>query len=488
MTTSHTPLVTEGTHLIAGEWLSTSPGGSGTSENPARDGEPVGSFPLADGSVAADAVGAATDALENWRKTSFWQRAKVLETAAALIDQRVEELAVLLTLEEGKTIAEARGEVAITAETFRYQAGMAKVSTERIYPSGTPGETIRTVRAPLGVVGVITPWNFPILIPGWKIAPAIAAGNTVVWKPASNTPLIAVALAQVLTEAGLPDGVLNLVLGPGSMGNAIVNDERVHGVTFTGSVPVGFGIRDAVTARNGRVQLELGGHNPSIVFDDADLDLAAPMIVGAAFGSTGQKCTATRRIIAVGSVYDELVERLATGVQGLAVGDGLQDGVGIGPLVSPGARAESVDALATAVAEGAEVIATSDAPDGECFFAPTLLAGNDRLSITTEEVFGPISTVLRAADEDEAFAMANSTEFGLSASIYTNDMWRIDRAVHELEAGLVKINAATTGSEIHAPFGGEKQSSGHAPREQGDTAVDFFTRTRTAYIRPGTIR
>jgi aldehyde dehydrogenase (NAD+) len=222
------------------------------------------------------------------------------------------------------------------------------------------------------------------------------------------------------------------------------------------------------------------------VFGDADLDMAVAAAVGGAMGSTGQKCTATRRIIAVGDVHDELVDRLAAGVQALVVGDGQAAGVGIGPLVSPGARAEVSVAVEQAMAEGAEAIAVNGrTPDGPCFYPPTLFVGGTDLTITREEVFGPVSTVLRVESEDEAFALANDTEFGLSASVFTNDMWKIDRAVHELQAGLIKVNGPTTGSEIHAPFGGEKNSSGHAAREQGDTAQEFFTRTRTAYVKPG---
>ena len=475
-----------GAHLIGGDWSTDAPGGTGISDNPARPEEPVGEYPLGDATTAGDAVTAAVNAQTTWRDAGFGSRARVMEQAAVLFDERADDLALLCTMEEGKTLAESRGEAVLSAETFRYQAGLAKTSTERIFPSNNPGETIRTVRAPLGVVGVITPWNFPILIPAWKIAPALASGNTVVWKPASNTPLLSVAIARLFADAGIPDGVLNLVLGPGSMGGAIVADDRVDGVTFTGSVGVGQGIRDVVTARNGRVQLELGGHNPCIIFGDADLDMAVAAAVSGAMGSTGQKCTATRRIIAVGDIHDELVDRLAAGVETLVVGDGQDADVGIGPLVSPTAREEVADAVEQAEAEGAERVAVnSQTPDGPCFYPPTLFVGTTDLTITNEEVFGPVSTVLQVDTEDEAFAMANDTEFGLSASVFTNDMWKIDRAVHELRAGLIKVNGPTTGSEIHAPFGGEKNSSGHAAREQGDTAQEFFTRTRTAYIKPG---
>lgn len=472
-----------GAHLIDGAWVASPT--TAISINPARPDEPVGEYALGDASTASDAIGAATAALRGWATTPFGERARTLERVATLIESRIDDLATLCTLEEGKTLPESRGEVALAAETFRFHAGMAKTSTERIFPSPTPGETIRTVRSPLGVVGVITPWNFPIQIPAWKIAPALAAGNTVVWKPASNTPLLAVALARVLDDAGLPAGVVNLVLGPGSMGQTIVDDDRVHGVTFTGSVPVGVGIRDAVTARNGRVQLELGGHNPAIVFDDADLDLAVPALVAGAMGATGQKCTATRRIIATPGIRAELTDRLVAAVTALRVGDGMHDGVGIGPLVSPGARREVAEAHDAVVGEGAEILAVADAPEGDCYFAPTLFAGPPDLSIGRDEVFGPLSLLLEAGSDDEAFAMANDTEFGLSASVFTNDLWRIDRALHELQTGVIKVNAPTTGTELHAPFGGDKASSGHAAREQGDTAIDFFTRTRTAYIRPG---
>ena len=475
-----------GAHLIGGEWIA-SGNSSTTSINPARPDEPVGDHPVGDASTASDAVSAAVDALSAWRNAGYKVRAAVLEKAAVLFEERADELAMIGTLEEGKMLGEMRGEAMLSAETCRYQAAVIKMPTESIYPSAKPGETIRTLRAPLGVVGVVTPWNFPILIPVWKIAPALAAGNTVVWKTASNTPLVSVAIAKVFADAGVPAGALNLILGPGSMGGAMIEDARVDGVTFTGSVPVGFGIRDAVTARNGRVQLELGGHNPAIVFDDADLDVAVPLVVAGAMGSTGQKCTATRRIIAVGGVYDELVERMSSAVSDLKIGDGLDPDAAIGPIVAPGARAEVAEGLERAISQGAEVVATANTPDSsECFFAPTLLTGSTELDIWTEEVFGPISTVVKVDSEDEAFALANDTEFGLSASVFSTDMWRVDRAVNTLEAGIIKINAPTTGSELHVPFGGEKASSGHAPREQGDTANDFFTRTRSVYINPGT--
>ena len=470
-----------GAHLIAGDWVTEGAAGTGVSLNPARPDEPVGDYPIGDAGTASDAVGAAVEAQTSWRSLPFGARARILEQAARLFDERADDLALLCTLEEGKTLAESHGEATLAAETFRYQAAIAKMSSERIFPNNVPGETIRTVRVPLGVVGVVTPWNFPLLIPVWKLAPALAAGNTVVWKPASDTPLLSVAIARLLTDAGLPDGVLNLVLGPGSMGAAMVADERVDGVTFTGSVPVGQRIRDVVTARNGRVQLELGGHNPCIVFPDADLDMAVTAVVGGAMGATGQKCTATRRIIAVGDVHDELVDRLAVAVTALKVGDGQDPATAIGPLVSAGARTEVVEAIDQARAEGAETVAiTEGVPDGPCYQAPTLFVGGTDLTITREEVFGPVSTVLHVDTEDEAFALANDTEFGLASSVFTSNLQRAHHFAEHIQSGMVWVNDWNL-RDLRVPFGGMKQSG--VGREGGEYSFKFFSQDRNVCVR-----
>lgn len=413
-------------------------------------------------------------------------RGKVLRTAAQLLEARAEEIAALMTREQGKTLADSRGEVGASVETLYYHAGAARRPTGVTFPSANPDEVIRTVRRPVGTVGVITPWNFPLQIPVWKIAPALMWGNTVVWKPASDTPAMAVALAEIFAEAGVPAGVLNLVLGPGSMGADLVADRRIDAVTFTGSVPVGHSIRDVVIPRGGRLQMELGGHNPAIVLPDADMAGAAVFITAAAMNSTGQKCTATRRVIAVGTAYDSLVPELTAKVQALRVGPGADPDSEIGPLVSRRARDEVAGAIEQAICEGATVLAQADLPgqDAGCFVAPTVLEGEATLTIACEEVFGPVTTVLRVPDLDAAIELANATPFGLTASVFTRDEAAVRRCLDEVDAGLIKVNGPSTGSEVHAPFGGLRDSSFPAPREQGSDAVaDFFSVTKTAYLR-----
>jgi acyl-CoA reductase-like NAD-dependent aldehyde dehydrogenase len=337
------------------------------------------------------------------------------------------------------------------------------------------------------VVAAITPWNFPLQIPAWKLAPALLWGNTVVWKPASDTVAVAVAFAEVLIEAGIPAGVLNMILGPGVIGAELVGRHEVSGITFTGSVPVGRFIQAAAVPRGAKVQMELGGHNAAIVMPDADPTQAAAVLVASAMGSTGQKCTATRRIIAVGDSYDDLVTELAAVVKALNVGDGRDPVTEIGPLVSVQAAKEVTSAIEQALAEGAELLARASAPVGDgAFLPPTLLAGITGLTICQEEVFGPVATVLRAVDLDEAIDIANGTPFGLTAAVFTNDEQTVRRCIRDLEAGLVKVNAPNTGSELHAPFGGLKDSSFPAPREQNAaSSAEFFTWSKTAYVRTG---
>ncbi len=472
-------------HLIDGEWVS-GRGTSASSTNPANPTETVASYDQAASEDLDEALTAATNAAPAWDKLGVLARGKILRTAARLVEERTEDLAVLMTREEGKILADARGELGGVVETLYYHAGAARRPNGVTYPSASPDEQIRSVRRPVGVVGVITPWNFPIQIPAWKIAPALMWGNTIVWKPASDTPATAVAFAEILAEAGVPAGVLNLLLGPGSLGAELVADPRADAVTFTGSVPVGHRIRDAVVGRGGRLQMELGGHNPAVVLPDADLTAAAGFITAAAMGSTGQKCTATRRVIAVGSAYEELKDELSARIGAMVVGDGLTEGSEIGPLVSARARDEVAQAIDTAVSEGAKIVAQAKAPDAADghYVAPTLLEGDDSLTISREEVFGPVTLLMRADDVDSAIALANSTEFGLTASVFTRDETVIRRCLDEIGAGLIKVNGPSTGSEVHAPFGGVKQSSFPAPREQGSDAVaEFFSVLKTAYVR-----
>lgn len=487
MTSSTTVL----SHLIDGEWL-TGSGPATESTNPAQPDDIVASYNTAGDDQLDRAIVAAKGAATSWDRVGVLARGKVLRSAAQLLEARTEEIATLMTREQGKTLADSRGEVGASVETLYYHAGAARRPNGVTFPSANPDELIRTVRRPVGTVGVITPWNFPLQIPIWKIAPALMWGNTVVWKPASDTPAMAVALADIFAEAGVPPGVLNLVLGPGSMGAELVADPRIDAVTFTGSVPVGHAIRDAVIPRGGRLQMELGGHNPAIVLPDADMAAAAAFITSASMNSTGQKCTATRRIIVVGTAYDALVPELTTKVQALRVGPGSDPNSEIGPLVSRRAHSEVADAIEQAVSEGATILAQADAPmaEGGCYIAPTVLTGDASLTIATKEVFGPVTTVLRVADLDAAIELANATPFGLTASVFTRDEAAVRRCVDEVDAGLIKVNAPSTGSEVHAPFGGLRDSSFPAPREQGSDAVaDFFSITKTAYLRalPSTV-
>lgn len=472
-------------HLIGGAWID-GLGEAAHSEDPADpEGAPVASYTTATSAQLEEAMAAAGAAARDWDRQGLLARGQVLRRAAQLMEQRSEELATLMTREQGKSLADSRGEVGATIETLYYHASASRRPDGATYPSAHPDEVIRTVRRPVGTVAVITPWNFPLQIPVWKIAPALLWGNPVVWKPASDTPAMAVALAEILVDAGLPAGVLNLVLGPGSLGAELVAHDQAAAVTFTGSVPVGHAIRDAVVPRGAKLQMELGGHNAALVLPDADLGAAADAIVAAAMGSTGQKCTATRRVIAVGDCYDRLVDELVTRIEKLPVGNGLKDGTVLGPVVSARARDQIVAAVKQAVDEGADVLASGSVPDGPGHWAaPTLLAGGPDLTICREEVFGPVTTLLRADDLDDAIALANSTDFGLTAAVFTRDERAARRCVDQLVAGLVKVNAPSTGSELHAPFGGLRDSSFPAPREQAsDSAAEFFTISKTAYLR-----
>ncbi|MCX4728884.1 aldehyde dehydrogenase family protein [Streptomyces sp. NBC_01306] len=480
---------TELRHLIAGEWVD-GEGAEARSLDPAHPDRAVAVYRTAGEKLLDRAVTAAQEAQPDWSAQGLIQRGLVLRRAAGLLADRAEEIALLMTREEGKTLPESRAEVGASVETLHYHASRARAADGATYPSGHPDEVIRTLRRPLGTVAAITPWNFPLQIPAWKIAPALLWGNAVIWKPASDTVAVAAAFAQVLADAGVPAGVLGLLLAPGSVGAALVAREEVAGVTFTGSVAVGRSIQAAAVPRGAKVQMELGGHNAAIVLPDADPAVAAADLVAGAMGSTGQKCTGTRRIIAVGEAYDALLPELKHRIEALVVGDGLDDGVGIGPLVSVRARQEVEAAVEQALSEGAQVLARAGAgpgTDADCFYAPTLLAGHPGLTICHEEVFGPVTTLVRAADLDEAIRIANGTRFGLTAAVFTCDERAVRRCVEELDAGLVKANAPTTGSELHAPFGGLKDSSFPAPREQnGDSGAEFFTWSKTAYLRTGT--
>lgn len=479
-------------HLIGGEWV-VGTGPEARSTNPARPSDVVATYRLADEAMVDASVEAAEDAQARWADLGLIKRGRVLRDAASILEQRSDRIAALMTAEEGKTLPESVGEIDAAIETLHYHAAQARSATGETFASSNPDEWIRTVRVPVGIVGVITPWNFPVQIPIWKIAPALLWGNAVVWKPASETPAVSVALAEVFHDAGVPPGVLGLLLTPGSVGARLVADQRINAITFTGSVRVGRSIASVAVDRGAKVQLELGGHNAALVLPDVSPRSIAAALTAGAMGSTGQKCTATRRIIAVGSAYRGVVEAVAESVERLRVGDGADPGVDIGPLVSAASRNEVELALHQAVTEGATVAAASPSFDGEGhYFTPTVLTGTPDLSICHDEVFGPITTVLEAEDLDHAIDLANSTDFGLTASVFSRDEASIRRCVMAIDAGLIKANSPTTGSELHVPFGGLKDSTIPGPREQNArSSADFFTSTKSAYLRtaselPGT--
>ncbi|NIK61414.1 aldehyde dehydrogenase family protein [Kribbella shirazensis] len=455
--------------------------------NPARPSEVVNTVALADAAVAEAAIDAAHRAAAAWRATSAPARGEVLRLAAQKLDESVETIARDLTREEGKTLAESARETQSAAKLFRYFAAQTLDAQGETYPSHFPDLLLYTRREPLGVVSVITPWNFPIQLPSWKIAAALAFGNTVVWKPAENVPRTTLHIASALVDAGLPDGVLNIVLGRGSqIGDILVTDPRVAAVTFTGSTPVGRTIQQRAVAAGKKVQLELGGKNPAIVLADADLERAAREISVAAFGATGQKCTATSRVLVERPVFDELVERLEAEAASWVLGDPLDANTTMGPVATAGQLDTVLGYLERARVEGARAVAGGSRADGALadgyFVAPTVLVDVERShAVVREEIFGPVAAVLPVDSFADAVAEANNTPFGLSAGIFTADLSRALQFVEQSQAGIVRVNRSTSGVEYHVPFGGMKDS-GYGQREQGKAAQDFFTESKTVYL------
>jgi alpha-ketoglutaric semialdehyde dehydrogenase len=453
--------------------------------NPAAPAEQVATVSLAGREVAADAVEAAAGAFVSWRETPPPERGDVLRRAADLVEERADAIGRDLAREEGKTLPEAIGETRRAAAILRYYAGQTLEPDGETYPSHSTVTFLYARREPVGVVTAITPWNFPIAIPAWKIAPALAFGNTVVWKPAEIVPLTSTHLADALVDAGLPDGVLNLVLGRGSViGDTVVAHERVDAVTFTGSNAVGLAIQRKAIESGKKVQLELGGKNPAVVLADADLELAAEQVARGAFLSAGQKCTATSRVIVEQPVLDELGERLAELARSWPVGDPLDEATKIGPLSSQ-TQLETVSGyLELAQRESARVLAGGERRDngGGYFVAPTVLADLPASSrVVREEIFGPVAALLPADSYEQAVALANDTPFGLTAALFTNDLEKALRFARDARAGVVKVNQESAGLEFQAPFGGMRASSSGS-REQGKVARDFFTQWKTVYL------
>ena len=452
--------------------------------NPAAPDQHVATVSLAGPELAADAAEAAANAFARWRETPPPTRGDVLRRAADLLDERADGIGRDLAREEGKTLAEALGETFRAAAILRYYAGQTLEPDGETYPSHSALTFLYARREPLGVVLAITPWNFPIAIPAWKIAPAIAFGNTVVWKPAEIVPLTSTHLATALADAGLPDGVLNLVLGRGTVvGDTLVEHDRVDAVTFTGSNAVGRAIQLKATEAGKKVQLELGGKNPAVVLADADLELAAEQVARGAFLSAGQKCTATSRVIVERAVFEELGERLAALARSWPLGDPLDEATKVGPLASA-AQLETVSAyLELAEREAAHVLAGGGRPDnGGYFVEPTVLGDLPATSrVVREEIFGPVAALLPAGSYEEAVALANDTPFGLTAALFTRDLGKALRFSRDVRAGVVKVNQESAGLEFQAPFGGMGESSSGS-REQGKVARDFFTQWKTVYL------
>ena len=466
-------------HLIGGEWAGEA---AGERRNPARPDEVVAEFPLGTEQDTLAAIDAAEQAFPGWRGTSPIARGTILAKASALLEERKAEVARDLCAEEGKTLTESTGEVQRAADILRFFSGEGWRLKGESLPSATPDTHLYTVKEPLGVVGLITPWNFPIAIPTWKLAPALVSGNTVVLKPASLVPVSVQHLAQALIDAGLPPGVLNVVYGSGGVvGEAIINDPRVQAVSFTGSVATGLHINEVVSKRLARVQLEMGGKNALIVLEDADPAFAATVAAQGGFGLTGQACTATSRVITTPAAHDRLVDALAKEAQGWKPGDGQAEGIKMGPVVDEQQLETDVSYLEIGKQEGAELVTGGERDD--LFLAPAIFTGvKPEMRIAREEIFGPVIGVLEVDDLDAAIALANDSTYGLSGGIVTNDLRAAMRFADQAEVGLARINRPTVGVDLNAPFGGVKQSSSATFREQGNVAVDFYTRLKTVYL------
>lgn len=475
-------------NFIAGKWAPPATGNYYATHNPAHPEQALGEFPSSGRPDVAAAVAAAAAAFPLWEKTPGPQRGALLFRFSQLLEDSKSELGKIITLEQGKALGEAIGEVSRAAVEARYMAGEASRPLGQTFPSERPGFSCHTILEPLGVVATISPWNFPVVTPVRKIAPAIAFGNTVVFKPASLTPWSAVYLMQLLEKAGLPPGVVNLAIGPGSaVGDCLVADGRVRGISFTGSSDIGARVAEGAARRFASVQLELGGKNPAIVVDYDDLDGAAREIVSAAFLCSGQRCTALSRVIVSEAQADALVERILFHVSRIRVGDGMLEGTTMGPLVSK-AQFGIVDgyvrqgiASGCAVLAGGRPLVENPGQEGY-YYAPTVF---DHVApespLAREEIFGPVLPVIRVHDAEEAVSVANGTRYGLAAAVFTSRPELMHKFVAGIETGMIHVNHGTA-SQAHVPFGGRKDS-GQGAFSIGPTAKDFFTNVKAVYVK-----
>ncbi len=469
--------------FIGGEWTESVSGETYEKRNPWRPSEVTGVIAASGSDDAMAAVESARKAFPAWAALPAPARAAFFFKAADAIEARIEQIAQDMTAEMGKPLREARMEAARAAVILRYSAGEAYRPAGEVYEPSVGNQTLYTRRRPIGVVGLITPWNFPIAIPVWKLAPALIYGNAVVLKLGYEAPRTGLHIAECFGEAGLPAGVLNILTGSGStVGAELVRNPIVRALSFTGSVAVGHAVRNEATARNCRVQLELGGHNPFIVMADAEIDRAVEAAFAGAFWSAGQKCTATRRILVHDSVYDTFREKLLARVAAAKVGDPADPTTEVGPVVNEGPMNEILEAIERGKAEGGTVIAGGARASGDGFLiAPTVFENvADEAFLSCEEVFGPVASLYRFSTLDEALKRANAVEFGLSAAIFTRDLHTVQRFSHELQAGILHVNSQTAGADVHVPFGGIK-GSGFGPHEQGRAAIEFYTESVTVY-------
>ncbi|MBX5174039.1 aldehyde dehydrogenase family protein [Rhizobium sp. NZLR1b] len=469
-------------NLIAGEWV----GSNATKNiNPSDTNEVVGLY--ADGSAedTKNAIAAAKAAFPAWSRSGIWERHVILKKAGDEIMARKDELGALLAREEGKTLPEATGEVIRASQIFEFFAGEALRLAGEVIPSVRPNIGVEITREALGVIGIITPWNFPIAIPAWKIAPALCYGNTVVFKPAELVPACSWAIVDILNRAGLPKGVLNLVMGKGSVvGQAMLESPDVHGITFTGSTGTGRRVAAASIEHNRKFQLEMGGKNPMVVLDDADLSVAVEAAANSGFFSTGQRCTASSRLIVTEGIHDKFVAALTDKLKTLVVDNALKAGTHIGPVVDERQLKTDTDYIEIGKKEGAKLafggeVVSRDTPG--FYLQPTLFTeATNQMRISREEIFGPVVSVIRVKDYDEALATSNDTPFGLSAGVATTSLKHATHFKRNAEAGMVMVNLPTAGVDFHVPFGGRKGSS-YGPREQGKYASEFYTTVKTAY-------
>ncbi len=470
-------------NYVGGEWRESATGETYEKRSPWRPSEVTGVYPASDAEDARAGVEAARDAFPGWAALPAAQRAAFFLEAANVLEARAEQIAQDMTAEMGKPLRESRLEALRAATILRYSGGEAWRPIGEQYEPSVPGQRLYTLRRPLGVVGLITPWNFPIAIPVWKLAPALIYGNTVVLKLGYEAPRTGLHVAEAFAEVGLPAGVLNVLTGAGSkVGAELVRNAGVHAISFTGSVPVGRSVRDEATARDCRVQLELGGHNPLVVTAAGEIDRAVEAAYAGAFWSAGQKCTATRRILAQDEVYDAFREKLLARVAAGKVGDPADPDVEVGPLVNESALEEVLGAIERARGDGGAVLAGGERADDEGYLiAPTVFEGlADDAELSCEEVFGPVTVLYRYSTFDEAMERANAVRFGLSASIFTRDLHEVQRFTDEIGAGIIHVNSQTAGADVHVPFGGIK-GSGWGPHEQGRAAIDFYTEQVTVY-------